>query len=128
MGRQIMGTEHHTSEAEIAERTIDFIENLGMALLPWQAEALRAMLTYPVSARFYVATPQQRPSKCPCFAVNGLAFDWRCGSCGLEHKAIKTQARGSRADYVVMDEPKRCNTFHLTVDDIRECPEHGQGH
>jgi hypothetical protein len=84
MGWQIMGTEHHTSEAEIAERTIDFIENLGMALLPWQAEALRAMLTYPVSAPFYATSPRQRPGK--------------------------------------------CHTFHLTVDDIRECPEHGQGH
>jgi hypothetical protein len=126
-----MGTEHLKPRAttpptnqEIAEQAIDRLEDIGYSLLPWQAEALRAILTHPVD----VPPRRQPPSSCLCLGVNGLAFDWRCGDCGLEHKAVKTQARGSRADYVVMDEPKRCNTFHLTVEDMRQCPEHGQGY
>lgn len=34
------------SDAEIVERTIDFVEQLGMYLEPWQAAALRAILLH----------------------------------------------------------------------------------
>lgn len=66
MGWQIMGTDHLKprdttllSDEEMAEAAIDFIENAGYALAPWQATTLRAMLTYPVGTRFVVNTPRQ---------------------------------------------------------------------
>jgi hypothetical protein len=34
------------SDSEIVERTIDFTEQLGMYLEPWQAAALRAILLH----------------------------------------------------------------------------------
>lgn len=34
------------SDAEIVERTIDFVEQLGMYMEPWQAAALRAILLH----------------------------------------------------------------------------------
>lgn len=62
-----MGTEHlkpssttTPTSAEIAEQAIDWLENIGYPLVPWQAEALRAMLTYPVGTKFTVMPPRQR--------------------------------------------------------------------
>lgn len=99
MGWEIMGTEHLKPKAatrptnqEQAERVIDFLENSGYPLLPWQAEALRALLTYPVATRFMVGAPRQHPpdakKPCPCLALEvKLTPDWHCGSCGALHKA-----------------------------------------
>jgi hypothetical protein len=67
MGWQIMGTEHLgvkatdatvLSDEEVVERAIDWLEDAGMTLLPWQAEAFRAIMLQPVKSRFMVATPQ----------------------------------------------------------------------
>ena len=50
MGWQIMGTEHlggnaiHLSDEELTDRVIDWLEDNGMTLQPWQATALRAIL------------------------------------------------------------------------------------
>jgi hypothetical protein len=70
MGWEIMGTEHLKprdttvlSDEEMAEAAIDFIENAGYPLLPWQATTLRAMLLYPVGTRFMVAPPPQHPQR-----------------------------------------------------------------
>lgn len=43
------------SDEEVIERAIDFIEESGFALKPWQAEALRAILLDPVRSRFSVS-------------------------------------------------------------------------
>src|SRR4051794_32642903 len=48
---------------EIADQAIDFIESIGLALLPWQAMALRAMLTYPVPPRFTITAQRQHPQR-----------------------------------------------------------------
>lgn len=76
MGWEIMGTEHlkpkgtpTLTNQEQAERVIDFLENSGYPLLPWQAEALRALLTYPVATRFMVGAPRQHPQR------NGIRAD-----------------------------------------------------
>lgn len=70
MGRQIMRTYRikpsattRPTDEEAAEQAIDFIENLGYPLQPWQATTLRAMLTYPVGTRFVVNTPRQHPQR-----------------------------------------------------------------
>ena len=73
-----MGTEHlgDTTELtpdEIADRTIEFMEEIGPALLPWQATTLRAMLSYPVGTRFVVAAPRQHTPETK--APRGLVSD-----------------------------------------------------
>lgn len=47
------------SDAEIVERTIDFVEKLGMYMEPWQAAALRAILLH--GGDVAIGLPRQHP-------------------------------------------------------------------
>lgn len=93
MGTEHLGVPTQLSAAEIAERAIDFIEEQGWPLLPWQAETLRAMLTYPVGTRFVVNTPPQRPHP-------GMVKVLRDGKWAWENPPRK----GFQSDHIVMDE------------------------
>lgn len=74
------------SRGGIAEQTIDFIENLGYPLVPWQAEMLRNMLKHdgPVEVS---PPPRKHDHQCPCHNVEPLIdCNWRCGLCGALHE------------------------------------------
>jgi hypothetical protein len=64
--------------AEAAEQTIDFLEELGYPLQPWQATTLRAMLnplrSYPVGTHFVVNPQHPQPKGFrPSFIVSDEA-------------------------------------------------------
>lgn len=81
MGWEIMGTDHLKpsepavlSDEEVVEQAIDWLENAGMTLLPWQAAALRAVMLQPVKSRFIVDTPRQHPQQ-RGFTSDAIVFD-----------------------------------------------------
>lgn len=107
--------------SDAAEKAIDFIEELGYPLQPWQATTLRAMLTYRAGQGFIVGMPPQHPqseSDQVVMPLPGMTYVQRDGKWVWEKPV---QRKGFQSDHVVMDEG--CTCFGTGYESY--CPVHG---